>query len=155
MGDQRDVVKCCLCRQPVEASGWCGNCDRWPINVTPIRYCRDCQGRVDPDGLCLRCVAMVASRLEPRRGQWADTGEVNRLLGREENQRRMRTLMLQLDQGGPVRIAEAFLPAFRRQRQDHAAVADQERTLWTERTRAAREALGLPVETPEAEEVPF
>lgn len=89
-------VRCCLCREPVNASGWCENCQRWPVNITPIRFC-DRGNLVDPDGFCRDCVTYVSSRLEPDNGEWVDTGRIPVLLSRQENQRRWGELVTHLE----------------------------------------------------------
>src|SRR3970040_1303515 len=70
---------CCLCREFVLKSGWCENCQRWPINITPRRWCERAHP-VDPDGLCFTCNAIVLTRLEVGNGEWLDTGKVETLL---------------------------------------------------------------------------
>ena len=92
---KRSSVACCLCKQAVLMSGWCDNCDRWPINITPIRWCERGH-RVDVDGLCMGCHMIVLTRLEPLKGEWRDTGEVAKLLSREENHQRLNELMAKL-----------------------------------------------------------
>lgn len=103
---QRSSVKCCLCRKPVLMSGWCDNCQEWPINITPVRWCERAH-RVDADGYCSACAIIVATKLEPQAGCWWDTGVVGKLLSREENQRRLTNLIL-TPRPGLVKIAAAF-----------------------------------------------
>ena len=97
--DQNRPVVCCLCHDPVEASGWCGNCQRWPINITPIRFCLKAH-RVDPDGFCRVCVDYVRTQLFPGNGEWRDTNQVAVLNTKRENQRLARDLADQLSGPG-------------------------------------------------------
>ncbi len=89
-------VKCCLCREPVIASGWCENCQRWPVNITPIRFCEHGHA-VTWDGFCQGCMDYVATRLDAVAGEWVDTRQVSHLYGREENQRRWGFLVRDLE----------------------------------------------------------
>lgn len=95
-------VKCCLCQELVLVSGWCENCQRWPINITPRRWCERGH-RVDADGLCVTCNQIVLARLEPGNAEWRDTGKVDRLLTREENHARLKVLMASLKGFGSYR----------------------------------------------------
>jgi len=91
-------VKCCVCGEHVLASGWCWNCRTWPINITPRRF----HGHhlVDVDGFCWTCKTFELTRLEASNGEWRDTGVVSKLLSREENQRKLRSLMVRIPEGG-------------------------------------------------------
>lgn len=77
-------VKCCLCRAPLKSGkgGWCENCQTYPINITPVRFCGQ-QHRVNPDGWCYACDAYVLTSLEPINAQWIDTGKIPKRLGKE------------------------------------------------------------------------
>ena len=98
--DQRSKsVKCCLCGELVLRSGWCDNCQRWPINVTPRRWCERAHP-VDPDGLCSTCNAVALTRLDPANGEWRDTGKAPPLLSREGNHARLKELLGKLKDFG-------------------------------------------------------
>ena len=102
-------VKCCLCQELVLLSGWCENCQRWPINITPRRWCERAHP-VDPEGLCFTCNAIVLTRLEVGNAEWRDTGKVENLLSREENHQWLKALMAGLkDFGSPRRVRQAPL----------------------------------------------
>jgi hypothetical protein len=77
------VVKCCLCREPLEVSrnGYCDNCGTYPINVTPVRLCERGHS-VKPSGWCYSCARYVLSELEPACGEWIDTGRIPKRLER-------------------------------------------------------------------------
>src|SRR3990167_2117786 len=107
--EQLSKVKCCLCGECVLPSGWCENCQRWPINITPRRWCE--RGHtVDPDGLCYTCNAIVLTRLEAGNREWLDTGKVETLLSREENHLRLNALMAGLkDVGSQKRVPQATI----------------------------------------------
>lgn len=79
------TMRCCLCRQPLIRSknGWCENCQTWPINVTPLRYCER-NHACKPDGWCPGCNDYVLTVLEPKDAQWIDTGIVANRLGKEK-----------------------------------------------------------------------
>lgn len=79
-----NVVRCCLCREPVLSSGYCPNCLTWPINVTPIRYDR-ANHRLDPSGWCRECRCFQADELVPDNGEWVNKGARQRLLSKDEN----------------------------------------------------------------------
>lgn len=112
MGDKPGVT-CCLCREPVEASGWCGHCQTWPINVTPLRYCGAAH-LVRPDGWCPRCHCYQATELLPEPGEWRDTCVVPKLLTKESNQTHALTVAARFNGPGwpekPVPLREDMIP---------------------------------------------
>lgn len=65
----------------------------------------------------------VRTRLNPQGGEWVDRGITDKLLTREENQRRVRTLMVQTLQSGPMRISKAFRS--QRDQRDFGELTDQ------------------------------
>jgi len=79
------TVKCCLCRKPLKRSkhGWCDNCETYPINITPLRWCPRAH-KVTPDGFCQECEAFTNTALEPVNAQWIDTGVIPNRLGKEK-----------------------------------------------------------------------
>ena len=79
------TVRCCLCRNPLTKSGngWCYNCETYPINIIPIRWCPQAH-KVNPDGVCKECEAFTNTALEPVNAQWIDTGVIPKRLDREK-----------------------------------------------------------------------
>jgi hypothetical protein len=76
-------VKCCLCREPLKngKGGWCENCQTYPINITPVRFCTG-RHRVTTDGWCGVCEDYVATALEPINAQWIDTRVIPKRLAK-------------------------------------------------------------------------
>lgn len=104
---------CCLCREYVERSGWCANCQCWPINITPIRWC-DSGHHVKPTGWCASCQAYRLTELLPEPGVWHDTNYVPRLLTKDEVQRLSREVQAMLSVPGwpekEVPLNRRFIP---------------------------------------------
>lgn len=79
------TIRCCLCNSVMEKDlkGWCGNCQTYPINVTPVRF--DERGHaVSTHGWCMQCAAYTMTALDAQPGEWIDTGIVQRRLTRDE-----------------------------------------------------------------------
>lgn len=123
------TVKCCLCHEGVSSSGFCTNCNHWPINVTPRRW--DEGGHlVDQDGFCRVCLQYVLNQLTPGVGEWVDTRKVRSLLSRDENKRRIHGLVdlvnAKLLQGNKPLVARDI-------EAEKRAILDQEKARTAER----------------------
>ena len=113
-GLPNDPVVCCRCRDEVtKPSGWCENCDRFPCNVTPRRFCER-NHPVDIDGFCWECREFIQRPLQYTPTGWVDGGAIRTLLSKEENQRRARELAETLSGSGwpekDVPLNRQFIP---------------------------------------------
>ncbi len=101
------LPKCCLCREPVEHSGWCRNCNTWPINITPRRWC-ELGHPVGVDGICRECGKGILHELLPEKGEWRDTGRVPNLLGKQQVATLVSEIIDKLDNAKSFSVREDF-----------------------------------------------
>jgi hypothetical protein len=73
---------CCHCRAPLTNSGWCDQCNLWPINITPRRWCHHAH-LVRSDGFCQSCGNFVLTELLPERGEWKDTRNIPHVITKQ------------------------------------------------------------------------